>query len=150
MIVFVCYLSIYLRVRKAHTTLQKVYQKDMNGRPTGNHRKANILPVKKEDMQLAITLFATFVIFMVSWSPYMFIVAVDTKNLWPKKLYVISVAMGHANSMFNCFTYGVCNPNFRRGYYVFLLRFFRRKANDTLNSSSVVHKEKSTVATIGK
>ena len=78
-------------------------------------------------------------------------VAVDMAYLWPKEVYVISVAMGHANSMFNCFTYGVCNPNFRRGYYVFLLRLFRRKANARYaDNPSAVPKENSTVATLAK
>ena len=139
-IVFVCYLSIYRYVRKASAALNKVYRDDVNKNTTGKDKTANILPVKKDDMQLAITLFATFVIFMVLWSPYMITTMVDSKNAWPKELYVISVAMGHGNSMFNCFTYGVFNSNFRQGYYAFLLRILGRKANKAYSSTSGIHK----------
>ena len=144
-VVFICYFAIYQYVRKVHTSLQQVM--------TGNHRKANILPVKKEDMQLAITLFATFVIFMVLWTPYMVTAAVDMAYLWPKDLYVITLAMGHANSVFNCFTYGVCNPNFRRGYYVFLQRLFRRNVNNMssyTDNSREARKDNSTIPTVSK
>ena len=146
-IIFLCYLSIYRYVRKAAVTLQKYYRDDMNKNTTGKDKIANLLPVKKEDMQLAITLFATFVIFMILWSPFAITTAVDSKNHWPKELYVIAVVMGHGNSVFNCFTYGVFNSNFRRGYYAFLLRIFRRKAAGAHYNTSVI--QKSTVATLG-
>ena len=73
--------------------------------------------------------------------------AVDSKNQWPKEVYVIAVAMGHGNSVFNCFTYGVLNSNFRRGYYAFLLRIFGRKATGTDYNTSIIQKV-STVATL--
>ena len=146
---FICYLSIYRYVRKAAVALQKVYRDDINKNTPGKDKIANLLPVKKEDKQLAITLFATFVIFMILWLPYMITTAVDYKNLWPKELYVIAVAMGHSNSMFNCFTYGVFNTNFRRGYYAFLLRIFRREASEAPNNNGVAQKF-STVATLDK
>ena len=146
-IVFICYLAIYRHVRKASAALQKAYHDDINKNTTGKDRIPSLLPVKKEDMQLAITLFATFVIFMILWSPYMITTAVDSENQWPKELYVIAVAMGHANSLFNCFTYGVCNSNFRRGYYAFLLRIMRRREGMAYNNTSVI--QKSTVATLG-
>ena len=148
-IVFICYMSIYRHVRKAAAALQKVQRGDVNKNASGKDKMTNILPVKKEDIQLAITLFATFCIFMVLWSPYMFTTAVDYANAWPKELYVVAVAMGHANSLFNCFTYGVCNSNFRKGYYAFLLFILRRDANDAYKEKTSLQKC-STIATIDK
>ena len=66
--------------------------------------------------------------------------AVDTENVGPKELYLVAVAMGHANSVFNCFTYGVCNLNFRKGYYAFLLSICRRKTNDAYKDKTSVQK----------
>ena len=140
-IVLGCYLSIYRQVRKSHAALHQAHRGNVSNKPS----TTNILPVKKEDMQLAITLFATFVIFMILWSPYMGMVAVDRAGLASKELHVIFIAMGHTNSMLNVFTYGVCNNNFRQGYKVFLNWLFCRQRNNNVNGGG---KDISSVATL--
>ena len=122
-LVFFCYFAVYRFVNNAHAALQKFYkEKEHVGKP-GN-KIINILPVKKEDMQLAVTLFLTFLTFLVMWLPYMTAVAIDHEYSWPKQVYVITVTMGHSNSFLNSIIYGVSNPLFRRGYSVFLHKLF--------------------------
>ena len=75
----------------------------------------------------------------------MVLVAVDSEGTAAKELYVIFLMMGHTNSLFNAFTYGVCNSNFRRGYKVFLYRLFCRQRN---NNSDGARKDFSSVATL--
>ena len=141
MIVLGCYLSIYRQVRRSHAALHQAHRGNVSNKPS----TTNILPVKKEDMQLAVTLFATFVIFMILWSPYMVLVAADSAGLAPKEMHVIFLSMGHTNSLLNVFTYGVCNNNFRQGYKVFLNWLFCRQRNNDANGG---RKEISTVATL--
>ena len=127
-IVFLCYIAIYRYVNNTHAALQKFEEVGEKVSRLGS-KIFNILPVKKEDMQLAITLFLTFVTFMVMWLPYMTAVAVDLQNSWPKQVYVITVTMGHSNSFLNSVIYGVSNPMFRQGYSVFLQKLHCRQNN---------------------
>ena len=118
-LVFACYTAIYKKVNNSRETLRKFYKREGRASKTGN-KIINILPVKKEDMQLAVTLFLTFVAFLIMWMPYTIVMAVDFENRWPKQVYVITVVMGHSNSFLNSVIYGVSNPTFRHGYSVFL------------------------------
>ena len=119
----ICYICIYRYVNSAHAALQRFYKERERALANGN-KTFNILPVKREDMQLAVTLFFTFISFLIMWLPYWTAVAVDHENSWPKQVYVITVTMGHSNSFLNSIVYGVSNPNFRQGYLVFLHKLF--------------------------
>lgn len=123
--VFACYVTIYRYVNKTHTTLRRFSSRDKKGTSTSERAgNRNILPAKREDVQLAVTLFLTFITFLIMWSPYMTAVAVDFENTWPKQLYVVAISMGHSNSLLNSIIYGVSNPVFRQGYAVFLHKIF--------------------------
>lgn len=115
---FVCYVAIYRFVNNSHTALQRFYSEDKEQTCSTGGKILNIH--RKEDLQLAITLFLTFITYLVMWSPYMTAAVVDFENSWPKHVYVIAIAMGHSNSFLNSIIYGVSNPIFRQGYSVFL------------------------------
>ena len=129
-IVLLCYVAIYRFVNNKHAALQKYNKEKDQASATGN--KINILPVKTEDVQLAITLFLTFMSFLIMWLPYMIAVSVDYKNRWPKLFYVVTVTMGHSNSFLNSIIYGVSNSTFRQGYSVFLHKLYCCKSKPNL------------------
>ena len=125
--VFISYTAVYRHVNNSHAALQKFY-KERGKTSSTDHKIFNILPVKKEDMQLAVTLFLTFIAFLVMWMPYTTVVAIDYKTKWPKQVYVITVVMGHSNSFLNSIIYGVSNPTFRQGYSLFLHKLLCSKS----------------------
>ena len=110
MIVLTSYLCIFLYVRHSRATLEKV-----SGRKHSIIKKS----ARNEDLQLAFTLFLTFLVFVVCWSPYMVGLLFDYKDEWPKELYAFGTFLGHSNSCLNSIIYAMCNKRFRQGYTLF-------------------------------
>ena len=128
--VFAAYLTICLYVRHSRNVLQRVAG-SQNVRIKGNltqsknyDRKSS---VKKDDLQMAFTLFLTFLVFVICWSPYFIAVVVDHGDTWPKEVYVVGTLMGHSNSCLNMIIYAMSNKRFRQGYCVFIHKLFCRK-----------------------
>lgn len=120
-IVLTSYLCVFMYVRHSRATLEKVSGRKhsiVKGKLIDNreNRKAN---ARKEDLQLAFTLFLTFLAFLICWSPYMIGMIFDHKDEWPKELYVFGTLLGHSNSCLNSVIYAMCNQRFRQGYYIF-------------------------------
>ena len=120
-IVLASYMGVFIYVRQSRATLEQV-----NGR-RHSIKKGNLVDnrtsaksaARKEDLQLAFTLFLTFLAFVVCWSPYMIAMIFDFKDVWPKEVYVFGTLLGHSNSCLNSVIYAMCNKRFRQGYYVF-------------------------------
>ena len=121
-IVLVSYLCIFMYVRKSRKTLARVSGRK-NYRVKGNSKEKSHTATK-EDLQLAFTLFLTFLVFLLCWSTYTLAMIFDYKDEWPKEVYVIGTLLGHANSCLNSIIYAMCNKRFRQGYYVFVHKLF--------------------------
>ena len=120
-IVLTSYCAVFLFVRHSRATLEKVHGRKhsiIKGKLIDNRdsAKAN---ARKEDLQLAFTLFLTFLAFLICWSPYMTGMIFDRKDEWPKELYVFGTLLGHSNSCLNSVIYAMCNKRFRQGYHIF-------------------------------
>ena len=121
LIVLTSYTCIFLYVRHSRATLEKVSGRrhsNIKGKLIDNRdsAKAN---ARSEDLQLAFTLFLTFLAFVVCWSPYMIGLIFDYNDEWPKELYAFGTLLGHSNSCLNSVIYAMCNKRFRQGYYIF-------------------------------
>lgn len=125
-IVMASYLTLFLYVRKSSTNLERIGGRRYS-KVNGSMQRANDNTrgqVKKEDLQLAFTLFLTFIVFVICWGPYMIAITVDHKDEWPKEVYVVGTLLGHSNSCLNSIIYAMCNKRFRQGYYVFVHKTF--------------------------
>ncbi|GAU92524.1 hypothetical protein RvY_04595 [Ramazzottius varieornatus] len=87
------------------------------GRRTRRPPKADF---KSEDVKLAKTLFAAFLVFFLCWLPFaLFVLAHQPKEI-PGWMYVLAIIMAHGNSAVNPILYGLTNENFRNGYRMVL------------------------------
>ena len=103
-IVFTCYLLIYLFIRK-------------------RQKKMSVLAnFSVDDVRLARTLFCVFVTCLVCWIPYAAFIMIDFEDRWPTLAYVIVIHLAHMSSSINCILYGATNRNFRSGYVKVLRR----------------------------
>ena len=128
-IVCISYLSVFLFVRHSRATLEKVDGRKHSIRKGKliDNRASMKSNARNEDLQLAFTLFMTFLAFVVCWSPYMIAIIFDHKDEWPKEVYVFGTLLGHSNSCLNSIIYAMCNKRFRQGYYVFFHKILCRK-----------------------
>ncbi|XP_045177761.2 melatonin receptor type 1B-like isoform X1 [Mercenaria mercenaria] len=140
-IVLTSYLIIILYVRHCRMELKQI----------GSMSKKRL----KDEIQFAVTLFVSFIAFVISWTPYMIAILFDYKDLWPKQVYVAGTLLGHSNSCFNPIIYALACVRFRKGYYVFLHKIFCLKItkdsyiNDSKNGTTLkfTSKSKSPVST---
>ncbi|OWA51756.1 putative G-protein coupled receptor moody [Hypsibius exemplaris] len=107
------------------------------GAPNGVADTATEKPKKRpqkpgftvDDVKLAKTLFAAFLIFLICWLPFaIFVVSHDPDEI-PRWLYVIAIIMAHGNSAVNPILYGLTNERFRDGYRT-ILGLDRRAVGD--------------------
>lgn len=113
-IVLTSYLTIMCYVKHERESYEKQF---------GNLPKQR----KHDEIQFGITLFITFVAFVLCWSLYMTAIVVDKHDRWPKQVYVFGTLLGHSNSCMNPVIYATSNERFRRGYKVFMRRLCCRK-----------------------
>lgn len=123
-VVFACYLKIFLFVRASKKTLTKFAENDAgNGseKPAkGTYMETVMNAKRREEIKLAKTLFIVFVVFLFCWGPYAVLVLCDPYDHGPKILYVVVIELGHINSSMNSILYAATNKRFRDGYRQFL------------------------------
>ena len=99
----------------------------------------------KASVRLAKTLFFIFAIFVICWTPYAIIVAIDVNDEFPAELHTYAVLVAHTNSSLNSVLYGVTNKQFRDGYYRVMRTVFPcipKKRNKSSDGSSMGQSEK--------
>ena len=127
--VAVCYLKVFLHVRKSRKRIEKAGGNITTGKSDTN--RASTKGVSREpstftssEIQLAKTLFIIYVAFLICWAPYAVVVLVDMHDTWPKVVYVVAIQMAHTNSSLNSIIYAACNRDFRTGYRMVLDKCF--------------------------
>ncbi|OWA51758.1 putative Melatonin receptor type 1A [Hypsibius exemplaris] len=73
-----------------------------------------------DDVKLAKTLFAAFLVFLICWLPFSLFVLAHEPAAIPRWVYVLAIIMAHGNSAVNPILYGVTNEKFREGYRTIL------------------------------
>ena len=101
-----CYIRIYSYV-SAHK--RKVQQNtEFNGSIKSAHRKQNI--------QLAKTLFIIYAVFMTCWVPYAILIVVDSEDTFPHQIHVFSTVFAHLHPSLNWLIYYLTNKRFADAY----------------------------------
>ena len=85
--VFIFYLKIYLYTRKY------LYKSVVSN----YHRKS---------LRIAKGLFASFILFVICWSPYGLVVMIDFVDQFHRSIHMFAILLGHFNSSFNPIFYG--------------------------------------------
>ncbi|XP_055350380.1 melatonin receptor type 1B-B-like [Paramacrobiotus metropolitanus] len=70
----------------------------------------------QDDVKLAKTLFAAFLVFLICWLLFALFVLAHQPEPVPGWLYVLAIVMAHGNSAVNPILYGMTNEKFRDGY----------------------------------
>ncbi|XP_055342808.1 melatonin receptor type 1B-B-like [Paramacrobiotus metropolitanus] len=70
----------------------------------------------QDDVKLAKTLFAAFLVFLICWLFFALFVLAHQPSPIPGWLYVLAIVMAHGNSAVNPILYGMTNEKFRDGY----------------------------------
>ncbi|XP_077994496.1 melatonin receptor type 1B-like [Glandiceps talaboti] len=135
-VVCVCYLNIYLFVRRQR---QRITSEQIQS-------AAKEYQVKKKDIQLMKTLFTIFMVFFICWGPYVVVVLADFRDDWPQVVHVLIITMAHANSSVNSILYGLLNKRFRESYWRLLsaMNCFKsrsKNANENHSITSVTGKK---------
>ena len=110
LVVLLCYLLIFIHVKKTRKTVKKLCAKITQRAHTW----------KNSELRLAKSLFIIFIVFLICWSPYAIVVLIDKYDEWHKIVYVIIIQMAHTNSSLNSIIYAASNKDFRDGYKMLL------------------------------
>ncbi|RNA44762.1 melatonin receptor type 1B-B-like [Brachionus plicatilis] len=116
--IFVCYLKIFFFVSK------------YSGKIGCNSHKKQI--------QLAKSLFASFITYFFCWMPFGFIYIIDHSDMLHPAAMVITTAFAHINSSVNAFYYAYFSSTLRRGFYKFIVSVLPYNFN-LVNSSKNSH-----------
>ena len=144
--------GLYSRIFLEASRQRKIIMANIASCFSKNDRETNISSVNK-DAKTAKTLMLVLGVFMVSWTPFFIVIAIESfggEGEVLDRLYVVGVLLGVLNSSVNPFIYGWKNMEFRRAYLKFLRKLcFKRilptpvePVTDYRNSSSIytVHK----------
>ena len=112
--VLVCYLKVFLHVRKSRKEIQKIGGNISGGNSSGQKS------LTSSEVQLAKTLFIIYVVFLICWAPYAVVVLIDIQDEWSKVAYVVAIQLAHTNSSVNSIIYAASNKDFRTGYQMVL------------------------------
>ncbi|CAC5419943.1 unnamed protein product [Mytilus coruscus] len=116
-LVFYCYISIYLYVRRH----RKAFRKQMNKCESINDDI--ILARQQQDIRMIRTFVLVVIIFILCWVPYFVLVLFDRDEKISKAVYAFSLGIGHCNSSVNSILYGATNRRFRKGYKMFVVNY---------------------------
>lgn len=92
----------------------------------------------KKQVQLAKSLFASFITYFFCWMPFGFIYIIDHNNLLHPAAMVLTTAFAHINSSVNAFYYAYFSSTLRRGYLRLIATILPFSFN-TFNSSKNSH-----------
>ncbi|CAF0949684.1 unnamed protein product [Brachionus calyciflorus] len=104
--ILICYIKIFVYVRKYSGKV------NMNGT---NH---------KRNIQLAKSLFASFITYFICWMPFGLIYLIDSKDILPPEAMVITTVLAHMNSIANPIYFAYFSLSFRKAYLKVLLLIF--------------------------
>lgn len=148
-VIVVCYVKIYLFVRKKRKKLLKYKMKPANGEAGENNQMdppqqqghGHTKHYKKDDPTIALakTCCIVCITFFVCLTPYNLSLFIDPHYTWPNWVYMFLVQVYHFNSSLNGLIYGVTNREFREGYKMFLMKICcckRKPENSFIPSSS--------------
>jgi hypothetical protein len=78
--------------------------------------------------------FASFVLFLFTYFPYICILIVDYKNLLPISVHIYLLLLSHFNSVFNPAVYCITNTLFFKGYrrLMIYMRLNRNRVNSLI------------------
>ncbi|OWA51757.1 putative Melatonin receptor type 1A [Hypsibius exemplaris] len=127
------YTAIFLKVRSVKMQIRQ-HQKSLATKTTTTETTTGVndaaAEVKKkrpqkpgftvDDVKLAKTLFAAFLVFLICWLPFALFVLAHEPDAIPRWIYVIAIIMAHGNSAVNPILYGMTNEKFREGYRTIL------------------------------
>lgn len=108
-IIIICYLKVFIALRKHQRNLFKPNARTQSSRIT------------YEDIRITKTLFATVVGYLLCWMPVLVVELIDLgigfgqENL-PRQVYIMFTMCGLSSSAINPIIYGVMNKTFRREY----------------------------------
>jgi len=112
-IIIICYLQVFLTIRKHQKQLLKTFQQ-------GGFRR-----ITAEDIKVTYILFATVVAFILCWMPVFVVEMADLVRggaTLPRQVYVMFTMCATTSSVVNPIIYGVMNRRFRKEY-INLLKF---------------------------
>lgn len=84
---------------------------------------------KKKHIQLAKSLFASFITYFICWMPFGSIYIIDHHDMLHPAAMVITIAFAHMNSSLNAFYYAYFSSSLRKGYANILRFLTYRKIN---------------------
>ncbi|CAF0949702.1 unnamed protein product [Brachionus calyciflorus] len=96
--ILICYIKIFVFVRKYSGKVK------MNGT---NH---------KRNIQLAKSLFASFITYFICWIPFGLVYLIDSKDILPPEAMVITIVLAHLNSMANPIYFAHYSSSFKKAY----------------------------------
>ncbi|XP_021350652.1 melatonin receptor type 1C-like [Mizuhopecten yessoensis] len=96
-----------------------------------------------ETIRTSKTLFIIFTMFMMCWTPYAIIIAIDVEDRLSMEVHLFVTMTAHAHSSLNCAIYIICNQRFRRAVKAILNCRCSRIKRPTSHSSE--SKERNTL-----
>ena len=119
---------------------------------TGKNGNATITSrSQRSSVHLAMTLFISFAVFVICWTPYALIVVIDMGDKQPLSVYLYILLLAHLHASLNSIVYGVTNRLFRQAYiniFTELCCFCTTCGLKTINTKSVESGEMTYVKTI--
>ena len=124
------YLKIYLFTRKSNKNLRE----SMSNSNKTSSKESKVGINEFRIIRSTVTIWA---IFLIMWTPYAFVILLDTGYHWKSQVYSFSSIMAHFNSSVNCVLYAVTNQYFRESYWR-LLTCGKWKGARVANGNSVM------------
>ncbi|XP_052778503.1 melatonin receptor type 1A-like [Mya arenaria] len=126
-----CYLRIYIYVRKHRRRIQK--QTSQSYSADG--------PLKS--FRLAKTLFLIYAVFVSCWTPYALLIVIDSKDTFPHEVHLNITIFAHLHPSMNWFIYFMTNKHFAKAFNeVFKMLLFCKKQTNTRVHRIEIHQVK--------
>ena len=107
----VAYMKIFLFTRKSNRNLRESMA---NSSSTGK-REVGI-----NEFRIIRSTVTIWALFLIMWTPYAFVILLDTGYHWGNGVYSFSSIMAYFNSSVNSILYAITNQYFRESYWRFL------------------------------
>ncbi|XP_046363962.1 melatonin receptor type 1B-A-like [Haliotis rufescens] len=98
-----CYILIFCHIYRTKVNIYRIDTDDPE-----RMKKA-----WKETLRTSRTLFVVFSVFVVCWTPYAIVIALDVKDKMSMEVHLFATLLAHLHSSSNFVVYTICNRSFR-------------------------------------